>query len=269
MEPTPTTYGELRLAYDTFNARLFDGELPACLLTLQREKRTYGYFSSARFGNRAGQTTDEIALNPEYFAIVPVIETLQTIAHEMTHLWQAHFGKPGRGRYHNAEWADKMQGIGLMSSSTGRPGGRRVGDHMADYPIDGGPFASVVAELIETKGFGISWYDRLAPARALYPVVRPGELQGVPDKALEVAAESGVALATPTATLTTANRSNRVKFTCPSCSVNVWGKPSVRVSCVPCNVELIGESDTSVELHRSSPSARVHVARTTEQRGRR
>lgn len=42
MEPTATTYDELRRAFEFFNARLFQGKLPACLLTLQREKRTYG-----------------------------------------------------------------------------------------------------------------------------------------------------------------------------------------------------------------------------------
>lgn len=76
MEPTATTYEELRRAFDFFNDKLFDGSLPPCLLTLQREKRTYGYFSAGRFGTRRGDTTDEIALNPEYFAVVPVIETL-------------------------------------------------------------------------------------------------------------------------------------------------------------------------------------------------
>lgn len=42
MEPTAATYQELSRAFDFFNAKLFDGQLPACLLTLQREKRTYG-----------------------------------------------------------------------------------------------------------------------------------------------------------------------------------------------------------------------------------
>lgn len=94
MEPTAKTYAELRLAYEHFNATLFGGQLPDCLLTLQREKRTYGYFSAARFGNREGQTTDEIAMNPEYFAVIPLIEILQTLVHEMCHL----SGKPTSAR---------------------------------------------------------------------------------------------------------------------------------------------------------------------------
>ncbi len=139
-KPTAQAYAELQHAFDHFNGRLFDGQLPQCLLTLQREKKTCGYFSAQRFGDQAGQRVDEIALNPAYFAVEPLQEIMQTIVHEMVHLWQFHFGKPGRGRYHNDEWADKMQAIGLMPSSTGAPGGRRTGDHMGDYMIAGGLF---------------------------------------------------------------------------------------------------------------------------------
>ncbi|EEJ5895151.1 hypothetical protein GSN43_004736 [Salmonella enterica] len=52
-------------AYDFFNEKLFSNELPPCLITLQREKRTYGYCSFKRFvGRESGYTVDEIAMNP-------------------------------------------------------------------------------------------------------------------------------------------------------------------------------------------------------------
>jgi hypothetical protein len=69
--PTRDTYSELQQAYEHFNQRLFEDSLPHCLITLQREKRTCGYFSAARFASLDGSTTDEIALNPAYFAAVP------------------------------------------------------------------------------------------------------------------------------------------------------------------------------------------------------
>jgi hypothetical protein len=102
-------------------------------------------------------------MNPTYFAVVPIIETLQTQVHEMTHLWQHHFGKPGRGRYHNEEWARKMESIGLMPSSTGQPGGARTGDCMADYAVEGGRFLAACQELL-TANFTLSWYDRFPSA---------------------------------------------------------------------------------------------------------
>lgn len=258
MLPTSTTYSELQAAFDTFNASLFDGQLPPCLLTLQREKRTYGYFSAKRFGTRAGQTTDEIALNPEYFAVVPVVEVLQTVAHEMTHLWQSHFGKPGRARYHNAEWADKMESMGLMPSSTGLPGGRRVGDIMADYVIPNGRFAAVVDELLTNKRFGITWFDRFTPQTPLHPVATAAAAaaSGISQEAYAVPASEGVQLIPKAPTLAAAkDRSNRVKYTCSGCGLNAWGKPDIRLGCITCNIELApsGGHDTEPGLARSAP----------------
>lgn len=101
MQPTPEAYAELQQAFEHFNQALFDGALPDCLITLQRERRTHGYFSSARFVHHSGRRTDEIAMNPGYFAIRSIRETLSTLVHEMVHAWQFHHGKPGRRGYHN------------------------------------------------------------------------------------------------------------------------------------------------------------------------
>jgi len=224
MRPTDDTYTELQTAFDHFNAELFGKSLPPCLLTLQREKKTYGYFSAERFVRRGdGTMTDEIALNPAYFGIVPIVEVMQTIAHEMVHLWQHHFGKPGWRRYHNKEWADKMESIGLMPSSTGKPGGKRTGEHMADYPIEGGLFLAACDKLL-TKDFRISWADRF-PARH------------VAAQALVAATEEGMA-DMEGISLTPAdespNKPTRAKYTCAACETNVWGKPGLKLVCGEC-----------------------------------
>jgi len=39
----------LGAAFEHFNIELFDGTLPVCLITLQRRRSTYGYFSPDRF----------------------------------------------------------------------------------------------------------------------------------------------------------------------------------------------------------------------------
>lgn len=248
--PTHETYGELQMAYDHFNERLFDGKLPSCLITLQREKRTFGYFSAARFASVEGTTTDEIAMNPTYFAAVPIIETLQTQVHEMTHLWQHHFGKPGRGRYHNEEWARKMESIGLMPSSTGQPGGARTGDCMADYAIEGGRFLAACQELLTAK-FKLSWYDRfpavdhvLAGQASMANQIRGMEgtkppMASIPALAEAVkptgqAAEGINGEVGPAAT--PVNKSNRLKYTCSGCkdAIAVWGKPGLKLICGEC-----------------------------------
>ncbi|WP_051690566.1 SprT-like domain-containing protein [Acidithiobacillus thiooxidans] len=170
--PTEQAYGELQSAFDHFNktliAPLLGRALPPCLITLQRERRTRGYFSRERFVGIDGETmVDEIAMNPSYFSITSIDAVLSTLVHEMVHGFQFHFASPGRGRYHNKEWADLMEKIGLMPSSTGRVGGRRVGEHMTHYIIEGGPFAQSCEALV-TQAFRLSWIDR-------YPPVDPTE----------------------------------------------------------------------------------------------
>ena len=139
-KPTMQMYSFVQDAYDFFNDKLFAGELPPCLLTLQREKNTMGYFSSNRWQGGGKHVVHEIALNPAFFITHKPLELMQTLVHEMVHLWQHEFGKPSHRAYHNTEWANKMESIGLMPSDTGEPGGKRTGQRMSDYPIEGGAF---------------------------------------------------------------------------------------------------------------------------------
>lgn len=221
--PTVQAYAELQAAFDHYNAQLFDGTLPFCLITMQREARTYGYFSSERFVHRHDKSkTDEIAINPAFFAVVPLLEVLQTLVHEMAHAWQFHHGKPGRRGYHNKEWADKMEAIGLMPSSTGRPGGARTGEKMADYPIPGGPFLAATNELL-TRDFTVSWVDR-------FPVRVAGNSPAIEGDDAGDASDAGD-LAALLVEAPVRNRSNRVKYRCPDCGAQAWGKPGLRLLC--------------------------------------
>lgn len=227
MQPTSTAYAELQQAYDHFNAVLFGRQLPDCLITLQREKRTFGYFSSKRFVHVDGQQTDEIAMNPSYFGVRSVRVTLSTLVHEMVHAWQYHFGKPGRRGYHNLEWAEKMERVGLMPSNTGQPGGKRVGEQMTHYIIDGGAYDRACAELM-TREFQLSWLDRfppIAPADVAVLTGDDGDDEGEGRGALTASISL---LVMPGAD---ENRSNRVKYRCPGCAAQVWGKPNLAILC--------------------------------------
>ena len=94
--PTAKTYAALNQAFDFFNVSLFGGELPACLVTLQRKNKAYGYFAGGRFGSKDGaEITDEIALNPSHFKSRTDEQSLSTLAHEMAHLWQHHGSRRG------------------------------------------------------------------------------------------------------------------------------------------------------------------------------
>jgi predicted SprT family Zn-dependent metalloprotease len=149
-EPPARTYASLDNAYDFFNRELFNDALPRCLITMQRGLGYYGYFSGDRFVNLndSSDITDEIALNPNHFQKQTVGGVLSTLVHEMAHLWQHHFGKPGRGRYHNKQWASKMVEIGLIPSATGEPGGKQTGDRVSHFVQEGGRFEQACASYL-------------------------------------------------------------------------------------------------------------------------
>ena len=218
--PTKEVYDPLQRAFDHFNAQLFDGQIPRCLLTIQRNgARVYGYYSPYRFVGRAAQTCDEIAMNPMYFACRPKAEVLATLVHEMVHAWQQHFGKPGRGRYHNAEWASKMKSVGLYPSATGAPGGEETGDSMSHYIVSDGRYHRAAREPA-LEDLVLEWSEAKV-ARQL--VGGPGSVTN-----------SG---ASP-ASRTSYDRTNRVRYDCPGCGSKAWGKQALSLMCVPCKMVL-------------------------------
>lgn len=217
IQPTRETYDPLQHAFQHFNFAIFDGELPHALITLQRKGRSYGFFSSRRMTRADGKTCDEIALNPRHFKERSDLETLSTLLHEMVHLWQTYFGKPGRGNYHNREWAEKMKHVGLYPSQTGEPGGKETGEPMTHYILEDGAFMKHAKELI-AGGFKIIWSDaireRRKPATPTAPVlvdVEGAEMTTVE----EPESKSG----------------KRVKYTCPVCKLNAWSRHDAGLKC--------------------------------------
>lgn len=212
---TADTYAGLQHAYEHFNRGLFDGVLPGALITLQREGKTLGYFSAGRFAAFAdhARTVDEIAMNPAYFGVRSIPETLSTLVHECVHQWQQHFGKPGRGRYHNREWADRMEAIGLLPTDTGKAGGKKTGDRMTHIIMPGGRFDVLCAELLNTE-YRLAWFDRFPPAGYSLP-------GGSADEGED----------TPAAPVVEPKTRNKIKYTCSLCGANAWGKPNLRLLC--------------------------------------
>lgn len=261
--PTPQLYDALQHAYDTFNIQLFDGTLDNSLITLQRQANTMGYMSYNRFvaviDNKT--FTHELALNPDYFGIKPLVEVLQTIVHEMCHLWQSQYGTPSQKSYHNKEWAAKMESIGLMPSDTGRVGGKKIGQKVADYPINNGRFIQVCNQLFWDDGFIVSWYDRFVPrSSTLYQMIKDRNyaaalidhasenLLVVPHLTIHQETPIDDHCTTPETTVTL-NSSSQIsnpikpttskhKFSC-SCGENLWGKPTLNVTCNICNTKFM------------------------------
>lgn len=234
VNPTYEIYEQLQFAYSYFNKKLFGNQLPNCIITIQREKNTMGFFSPLRWKNLNGQAAHEISLNPSYFVTRSMMEVFQTIVHEQCHLWQYENGTQSRHGYHNQEWASKMVSIGLIPSDTGTANGNMVGQKMSDYPAKDGLFMKACIELVNTD-YVLSWIDRQ------------------PSKKLDesIAARSYIAI-TPEEILITPlakiiddfdyqirPKNQKIKYHCMNCGLNVWGKQNLNLRCEDCNEPLI------------------------------
>ncbi|WP_370262319.1 SprT-like domain-containing protein [Limnobacter sp.] len=246
---TEEFYRNLSEAFRFFNARLFEGALPDCLITLRSSNRFFGYHHTERFIAKDGQLIDELGLHPGLFAVRSMEEALSTLVHEMVHHWQAHFGSPTRTNPHNEEWAAKMEAIGLMPSSTGLPGGAKTGRRMTHYIIPDGPYIAACKELLD-EGFEFIWHDRFAPRAMDEFQVRAQQLKeqeldiplsappieniAAPKKAgLHVDSSApSVSIYSPAPK----KQSSRMKWVCPGCESGVWATKPVWLVCGVCDV---------------------------------
>lgn len=206
-KPTPAVAAALMLAFDHFNADLFDAKLPAPMFVWQRNKRSRGHFHGDVWKDRAANScADEISLNPDLMEERSEKEILSTLVHEMCHQRQHHFGKPSRNGYHNKEWAGMMREVGLEPSSTAAPGGKDTGQKVSHYIVKGGRFCAS-CEMLTGAGWRFPWssVDTRQPPKP--------------------------------------SKSSKVKFTCPECEANAWGAPSLRIVCSDCDERMKSAAD--------------------------
>lgn len=202
VDPSKVTYDALVGAFARFNETLFEGRLPPVMLVLHRKKNAHGYFWADQWKGRDGdQKVDEIALNPETMGRT-VPEVLSTLVHEMTHLEQQHFGKPGKNGHHNKEWGDLMDRVGLTPRGVGKCEGKRTGRTISHDILEGGPFDLEVKAMIE-EGIDLSYIANS------FNVVKEKKRDR-----------------------------SKVKHTCPDCDANVWCKEGMHVVCGDCDRQM-------------------------------
>ena len=125
---------------------------------------------------------------------------MATLVHEMIHQWQEDHGHPPRRCYHNAEWADKMEAIGLMPVQHRRTRREAHRTTMLPLSLDNGLFRKVFHDMPD---------EYLMPWR------------------------SGTV---PEAEIRKKKRQNKIKYECPGCATAVWGKPELRIVCDECSI---------------------------------
>lgn len=225
MEQSTTEYTWIERAYNHFNRHLFKNRLPGVFFTYRRRSDALGIFAFNTFRKRGGkEEISEIGLNPDFFKGRSDIKILSDLAHEMCHVWQYYHGHPSRSGYHNREWADKMETIGLMPSDTGEPGGARTGQRMSDYIIEGHHMFEYQAKILIKRGFQLKWESIRREKR---------ETSG-----------SGQVKA-----------KNKIKYTCRKCGLNVWGKSGLQLICRDCHKTLFFEGKEGITIEATKAYA--------------
>lgn len=200
---TKEFYDNLQIAYDFFNEQLFNGELPQCLVTLNRKNGAYGYFKRNAFTNSACENIHEIALNPSEFNR-PIKEILSTLVHEQCHLLCYHKGYVMKRGGHGKQWCQMMKDIGLqpIDATTGldiESGGAKVSHRI----IEGDLFDMVCDKLLEKIKF---------------------DLTNVPEVKEKPA-----------------RKSNKVTYICPECECEISAKKDqeINIICGNCSVQFV------------------------------
>jgi hypothetical protein len=235
----------LQQAFNWLNDELFEGKLPAVMLTLSRNNNILGgFFTPKRWYNEEGDAVGEIAINANCLKTSGVVRAMTVLCHEMVHLWQYSFGKPGRGGYHNQQWAAKCKEIGLRPFGID---GKEVGQAIDTDLVKGGKAEKVIADMPED--YTLPWMtepmDNPTP-----PGMEeggqgggqggPGKGQGGAPSGQEGPREQGG----PEAPVPK-RAGSRVKYTCPACGFNLWGKSGGHFECLDCNqmvIEMTGQA---------------------------
>ena len=238
-KPTNELYGSLQHIYDHFNQQLFNNNLPEVIFTTQRKKNVAGYFSQNRWLSNVGDKCHEISVNPQYVASSSLMELFQTIVHEQCHLSQYINGKPSRNGYHNKEFSKIMIEVGLMPSTTGRPGGAKTGQNMSDYPLHNGKFLKSCQSLIESGEFELKWADRFKNTIQDCDEDLPEWTTDMNVNTASILAGSATGMfegdfVTPME----AQVVKKTSYQCPECKIKAFGGKSLKLLCMKCDKEM-------------------------------
>lgn len=132
---------QLEHIYNNLNTDFFEGALPVPIITVQSKPGTYGHCSVAKVWKRSEEHTYELNIAAEVLNY-PIEETLDTMLHEMVHLYCRENGikEVSRGgRYHNGKFKEEAEKRGLECFQCGSAGwNTRPTDRLVEYALNKG-----------------------------------------------------------------------------------------------------------------------------------
>lgn len=202
--------GQLEKIYNSINTDLFAGELPVPIITVQSKPGTYGHCSVAKVWQRKDSSTYELNIAAEVLNY-PIEETLDTMIHEMVHLYCREEGikEVSRGgKYHNGRFKAEAEKRGLECYKCGSYGwNTRPSDKLVEYALEKG------------------WSEIQIGRNHLPPVIRTGGTGTGQNGAGSLTSGTEGGGKRPSSTR---------KLVCPKCGQSVRATKTVNIICGDC-----------------------------------
>lgn len=201
---------QIEKMYNTINTDIFQGELPIPIITVQSKPGSMGHSTVAKIWRKPGkEQTYELNIAAEVLDY-PIEETLDTIIHEMVHLYcREHDIKEcsRNGVYHNKKFKEEAEKRGLTCYHTDKYGwNTKPGDNLIEYAMEKG-----WSEIRISRGYGFKIGGMPGSKGAKEGGAKPGEKK----------------------------TSSTRKYICPCCKQSVRATKTVNILCGECNETMI------------------------------
>ena len=190
---TVNQYTLIEFIFDYYNQALFQGQLKYCFIYLKK-KGVIGFISPESINTQKAPAHGS-SPNPQDMEWESM-EFHINFVHYMLHIWQRDYGNPSRNGYHNTDYTQKSEEVGIITSSTGEPGGKRTGQKVFPYHAPGGLFVK-------------SYND--------FP---KDEIEYLPLPVMGDPANS--------------SKDNKTTYQCPCCGNKAYGKQNILIVCFVC-----------------------------------
>lgn len=198
---------------------------PFALAINDRCRRSVGAYvcSNSLFDTSKGKRVQYLALNPRYFKD-GAGKILQTLVHELCHVYENAYIHVPRGGYHDRQWADLMRDCGLEPAYL-----NRSRTAVNQTVIEGGEFGKFLDEFERDNPGYFTLVEYTVGTVEDYRRSNPDEEVDGEDARADNADKP----------LKRYNR-NKTKYVC-SCGNKVWGKAGLHVRCEDCTEEFAEE----------------------------
>lgn len=201
---------QLEHIYNALNTDFFQDELPIPIITVQSKPGTYGHCTTSKVWQRKDGGAYELNIAAEVLNY-PIEETLDTMLHEMVHLYCRENGikEVSRGgKYHSKRFKAEAERRGLVCVPCGQYGWNTTpSDNLVEYAL--------------SKG----WNEIKIGRGSLPPIIRTGA--------------SGTAQTGAETTGGGKRPSSTRKLQCPKCGCSVRATKTVRIMCMDCMEQMI------------------------------